>query len=144
VFLTTQYLEEADQLCERVAIIDDGKIVAEGTPDALKAELGSDVVTIGLLGVQHQAARDALAGLAGLDHVTDAADGLAVYVDNGASAVAEIVRLLEDAQIRPGTIALARPTLDDVFLAATGRRIEGSADEQPAETAARGAGVEAS
>jgi ABC-2 type transport system ATP-binding protein len=124
VFLTTQYLEEADQLCSRVAIIDDGAIVALGTPDELKAELGSDVVTVGLEFEQHQAARAALARLAGVDHVTDASEGLAVYVDDGAAAVAEIVRLLGEVDIRPGTISLARPTLDDVFLAATGRRIE--------------------
>ena len=125
VFLTTQYLEEADQLCDRVAIIDDGRIVASGTPDALKAELGSDVVTVGLDADQRGPAREALAGLEGLDHITESEDGLAVYISDGAAAVADIVHRLADASIRPGTIALARPTLDDVFLASTGRRIEG-------------------
>jgi ABC-2 type transport system ATP-binding protein len=129
IFLTTQYLEEADQLCERLAIINDGAIVAEGTPDALKAELGSDVITVGLQPGQHGAARAALASLPGLDHVTDAAEGLAVYVHNGAAAVADVVRLLVAVDIRPGTISLARPTLDDVFLATTGRRIEAGAAE---------------
>jgi ABC-2 type transport system ATP-binding protein len=124
VFLTTQYLEEADQLCQRLAIINDGAIVAEGTPDALKAELGSDVITVGLQPDQHEAARAALTSLPGLDHITDAAEGLAVYVQNGAAAVADVVRLLVALDIRPGTISLARPTLDDVFLATTGRRIE--------------------
>jgi ABC-2 type transport system ATP-binding protein len=129
IFLTTQYLEEADQLCERLAIIDDGRLVAAGTPDSLKAELGSDVITVGLQPGEHRAARDALVPLAGLDHVTDATEGLAVYVQDGAAAVADVVRLLVEAGIRPGTIALARPTLDDVFLASTGRRIEGGAPE---------------
>ncbi len=124
VFLTTQYLEEADQLCERVAIINEGTIVAAGTPDALKAELGSDVVTVGLPPGEHDTARGALGELAGVSHISDAAEGLAVYVDDGAGAVADVVRLLGGAGIRPGTIALARPTLDDVFLAATGRRID--------------------
>jgi ABC-2 type transport system ATP-binding protein len=132
VFLTTQYLEEADQLCARVAIIDDGTIVAAGTPDALKAELGSDVVTVGLNATDHEPARQALVGLTGLDHVTDAAEGLAIYVEDGASAVADIIRQLNGVDIRAGTISLARPTLDDVFLAFTGRRIE------PAPTTATG------
>ncbi|HEV2887840.1 MAG TPA: ATP-binding cassette domain-containing protein [Jatrophihabitans sp.] len=132
VFLTTQYLEEADQLCDRLAIIDDGRLVAAGTPDMLKAELGSDVITVGLQPAEHQAARGALASLPGLDHVTDAAEGLAVYVRDGAAAVADVVRLLVEAGIRPGTVALARPTLDDVFLASTGRRIEGGAPEAAA------------
>jgi ABC-2 type transport system ATP-binding protein len=126
VFLTTQYLEEADQLCERIAIIDDGRIVSAGTPDALKAEVGSDVVTVGLDPGARDQARSALSALPGLDHITDTDVGLAVYVDDGAAVVATIVHCLADAHIRPGTISLARPTLDDVFLAATGRRIEGA------------------
>jgi ABC-2 type transport system ATP-binding protein len=125
VFLTTQYLEEADQLCDRVAIIDDGRIVAQGKPTDLKADLGSDVLTVALADRdRHDAARDALAGLPGLDHITDAAEGLAVYVENGASAIAELVRRLTTAGIEPSGITLSRPTLDDVFLASTGRRIE--------------------
>ncbi|MFN2518175.1 MAG: ABC transporter ATP-binding protein [Jatrophihabitantaceae bacterium] len=129
VFLTTQYLEEADQLCDRLAIIDDGRIVAQGTPDALKSELGSDVLTIGLDPVEHDRARGALRTLAGLDHVTDATEGLAVYVDDAAAAVADVVRLLGNVNIRPGAISLSRPSLDDVFLASTGRRIEGGVPE---------------
>jgi ABC-2 type transport system ATP-binding protein len=125
VFLTTQYLEEADQLCDRVAIIDDGRLVAEGTPTSLKADLGRDVLTVTIVDrVQHGRAGDALVGLPGLDHVTDAAEGLAVYVEDGAAAIAELVRLLSAAGITPTGITLSRPTLDDVFLASTGRRIE--------------------
>jgi ABC-2 type transport system ATP-binding protein len=133
VFLTTQYLEEADQLCERVAIIDDGKIVAEGTPNMLKSELGSDVVTVGLDTDHHERARTALHALPGLGRVTDATEGLALYVDDGAAAMPDIVHLLADAGIRPGTITLSRPSLDDVFLAATGRRIEGGTPVEAAE-----------
>jgi ABC-2 type transport system ATP-binding protein len=125
VFLTTQYLEEADQLCDRVAIIDDGRIVAQGTPAALKSELGHDVITVDLIDrAQLDDARAALNRLPGLDHVTEAGDGLAVYVENGAAAVAELVRLLTTAGVEPSGISLSRPTLDDVFLASTGRRIE--------------------
>ncbi len=129
VFLTTQYLEEADQLCERIAIIDEGTIVAQGTPDELKSQLGSDVVTVGLKAGQHDDARSALSALPGLDHITDAAEGLALYVDDGATAVPDAVHLLDGAGIRPGAITLSRPSLDDVFLASTGRRIEGGAME---------------
>jgi ABC-2 type transport system ATP-binding protein len=125
VFLTTQYLEEADQLCDRVAIIDDGRIVAQGTPAELKSELGHDVITVDLTDrSQLDDARAALSRLPGLDHVTDADGGLAVYVENGAAAVAELVRLLTTAGVEPSGISLSRPTLDDVFLASTGRRIE--------------------
>jgi ABC-2 type transport system ATP-binding protein len=133
VFLTTQYLEEADQLCDRVAIIDDGRLVAEGTPAALKAGLGRDVLTVSLIDPsQHEAAGVALVGLVGLDHVTDAAEGLAVYVENGAAAIADLVRLLTAAGIEPTGITLARPSLDDVFLASTGRRIEATTTAEPA------------
>jgi hypothetical protein len=70
-----------------------------------------------------------LARLAGLGHVTDATEGLAVYVDDGAAAVADVVRLLHEVDINPRAISLSRPTLDDVFLASTGRRIEGGVPE---------------
>lgn len=129
VFLTTQYLEEADQLCDRVAIIDDGRIVAQGTPNELKSKLGRDVLTVTLRPQEHHRARAALATLGGVDHVTDAAEGLAVYVDDGAAAVADVVRLLDEAGIRPQAVSLSRPTLDDVFLASTGRRIESETAE---------------
>jgi ABC-2 type transport system ATP-binding protein len=136
VFLTTQYLEEADQLCQHIAIIDDGTIVAQGTPDALKSELGSDVVTVGLQAGHHESARTVLSRVPNLDHITTTAEGLAVYVEDGAAAVADIVHLLGEAGVRPGAITLSRPSLDDVFLAATGRRIEGGTPT-PAEAGAR-------
>jgi ABC-2 type transport system ATP-binding protein len=132
VFLTTQYLEEADQLCDRLAIIDDGTIVAEGTPDELKSDLGSDVLLLTLDQSEHVLARTALDQLAGLSRITDAAEGLAVYVEDGAAAVADVVRLLAAVDIRPRAISLSRPSLDDVFLASTGRRIEGGIPEPAA------------
>ena len=127
VFLTTQYLEEADQLCQRLAIIDDGRLVAQGTPDGLKREMGADVVTIGL-GRQGSKAelRAALLGLAGVDHVTDNEAGVAVYVTNGAQAVPAVVRALDEAGVEVGAVSISRPTLDDVFLQATGRSLEGT------------------
>jgi ABC-2 type transport system ATP-binding protein len=125
VFLTTQYLEEADQLCARVAIVDDGRIVVQGSPAQLKAGLGADAVTLGLADEDRDRAAAALRGMTGLDHVVLDEHGLAVYVGHGAAAIPEIVRRLEEVGVRPATVQLARPTLDDVFLDATGRRIEG-------------------
>jgi ABC-2 type transport system ATP-binding protein len=129
VFLTTQYLEEADQLCHRVAIIDGGEIVAEGTPEQLKAELGHDVVSIALNGADQADTEAALAGLPGLERVVTEQRALALYVEDGAGSIVEIVRRLERAEIQVGAISVARPTLDDVFLKATGRRLEGAAAE---------------
>jgi ABC-2 type transport system ATP-binding protein len=138
VFLTTQYLEEADQLCDRLAIIDAGRIVAEGTPERLKAEMGHDVVTLALDGADCQATEAAMAGLPGLERVVAEADALALYVEDGAGSITEIVRRLERDRITVGAISVSRPSLDDVFLKATGRRLEGAGEEQeePEEQAA--------
>src|SRR3954467_9149312 len=95
VFLTTQYLEEADKLCDRVAIIDDGLIVAEGTPAQLKADMGHDVVSVTLEGADPEDTAFALAGLRGLERVVAEADALALYVEDGSGSIAEIVRLLD-------------------------------------------------
>jgi ABC-2 type transport system ATP-binding protein len=129
VFLTTQYLEEADKLCDRLAIIDEGRIVAEGTPEQLKAEMGHDVVSVSLNGADAVATEAALAGLSGLERVVAEPGALALYVEDGASSIAEIVRRLDRDQIEVGAISVARPSLDDVFLNATGRRLEGQ-DQQ--------------
>ena len=125
VFLTTQYLEEADQLCNRLAIIDGGRLVAEGTPDGLKSDLGADVVTVGLgRGGTKDSLRQAVSGVGGVDHVVETEGGVAAYVTNGAAAVPLIVRALDDAGVEVGTVSISRPTLDDVFLEATGRSLE--------------------
>lgn len=125
IFLTTQYLEEADQLCGRLAIIDGGQLVAEGTPDGLKSDLGADVVTVGLgRGSTKPELRAAVQKVRGVDHVVDTEGGVAAYVTNGAAAVPLVVRALDEAGVEVGTISISRPTLDDVFLAATGRSLE--------------------
>ncbi len=129
VFLTTQYMEEADQLCDRLAIIDSGVIVAEGTPAALKAEMGHDVVTLALAGSDAAATETAIGELPGLERVVAETDALALYVEDGAGSIVEIVRRLDAADIRVGSIAVSEPSLDDVFLQATGRRLEGAAEE---------------
>jgi ABC-2 type transport system ATP-binding protein len=129
VFLTTQYLEEADRLCDRVAIIDNGRIVAGGSPQELKAALGHDVVSVSLNEADSAAAHAALASLWGLERVVAERDALALYVQDGAGSIVEIVRRLESERISVGAISVARPSLDDVFLQATGRRLEGANDD---------------
>ena len=122
VFLTTHYLEEADALCDRLAIIDHGKIVAEGTPDALKRQVAGDVVTLTVDGPP-EAARQILEGQ---DFVREAAveDGLLrLYVDRGETAMPSILRLLDGAGLMLQTISLSKPSLDDVFLRQTGRSL---------------------
>ncbi len=129
VFLTTQYLEEADRLCNRLAIIDNGRIVAAGTPEELKASLGHDVVSVSLNGADPVGAEAALAGLLGLERVLTERDALALYVEDGAGSIVEVVRRLEGEGISVGAISVARPSLDDVFLQATGRRLEGATND---------------
>jgi len=124
IFLTTQYMEEADNLCDRVAIIDNGQIVADGTPEQLKAQMGHDVVSVALNGADADATEAALSGLHGLERTVRETEALALYVNDGASSIAEIVRLLDREEIQVGAISIARPSLDDVFLQATGRRLE--------------------
>jgi ABC-2 type transport system ATP-binding protein len=137
IFLTTQYMEEADKLCDRLAIIDAGEIVADGTPERLKAQMGHDVVTLALDGADAAATEGAIGDLPGLERVVPEPDQLAIYVLDGAGSIAEIVRRLDRAGIQVGAIAVSRPTLDDVFLQATGRRLEGAeAEHQEEEQAA--------
>ncbi|MFC1432413.1 ATP-binding cassette domain-containing protein [Streptacidiphilus sp. N1-3] len=133
VFVTTHYLDEADALCDRVAIIDHGGIVAEGTPEALKREIAGDVVLVGLPTGTSAAAAEALRGEPYLHRLelrsptgAEGEDGLRLYVENGAAAIPQLLRTLEGANVLPDTVQLQRPSLDDVFLARTGRSIAGS------------------
>ncbi|HEY2950356.1 MAG TPA: ATP-binding cassette domain-containing protein [Micromonosporaceae bacterium] len=125
IFITTHYLEEADALCDRVAIIDFGEIVAEGTPDELKREVSGDVVTVGLNGATPQAAEllDTAEYVRKLE-TTD--DGLRLFVDEGATAIPLILRSLDGAGMDLTSIELHRPSLDDVFLTKTGRSLRES------------------
>src|SRR3954452_8620140 len=128
VFLTTQYLEEADQLADRVGIIDDGRIVAEGTPRSLKEEQGNSTLEVGVLGNPARA-REVLSNFGQL---LAARDGeLNVSLAGGATHVAAIVRALDDAGVAVESLDLHEPTLDDVFVEKTGHRLEG-ADATPA------------
>lgn len=126
VFLTTHYLDEADELCDRLAIIDEGRIVAEGTPDALKRAIGGDLVTIG---VTHEAgARERAAALVGaLPGVQEVLQvepaTLRVRTTRGDALLPDVLRAMDAQGLAIQTLALARPSLDDVFLRQTGRSL---------------------
>jgi ABC-2 type transport system ATP-binding protein len=128
VFLTTHYLEEADALCNRLAIIDHGKIVAEGTPENLKRQVAGDVVTVGVGGDQ-QAALKALEHQPFVREASLEDDVIRLYVESGEQAMPQILRILDGAGMTLQTMSLARPSLDDVFLRQTGRALR---DEEAA------------
>src|SRR4051794_12730737 len=139
VFLTTQYLEEADQLADRVGIIDHGKLVAEGTPAALKAEVGSPHLDITLVAdgaaLDTEAAALAVAPYGELCATTPGVH-VSLRVADGAAAMAAVVRALDDAGFAVEGIELVRPTLDDVFAENTGHRLEGAQAASAAEVPA--------
>ncbi|SDY01204.1 ABC-2 type transport system ATP-binding protein [Micromonospora pattaloongensis] len=127
VFITTHYLDEADALCDRISIMDHGRIVAEGTPAELKREISGDVVTVGLSRAATPTAAQLLdtqpyvAKLETLDE-----GGLRLFVDEGATAIPQILRTLDGSSIDLTSIELHRPSLDDVFLTKTGRSLRES------------------
>ena len=135
VFLTTQYLEEADVLADRVGIIDRGRIVAEGTPEALKDEIGRPTVeAIPCAADDLARMKDVLSRFG--ERVTGSPKGASVRLSGGDAQLADVVRALDAEDIKIQDLQLHAPTLDDVFLAKTGRSLEGEAEKQPAEPAA--------
>jgi ABC-2 type transport system ATP-binding protein len=129
VFITTHYLDEADALCDRIAIMDYGQLVAEGTPDELKREIAGDVVTVGF-GEKPDLTPEAAQLLDSQPYVTKLetieSGGLRLYVDAGAVAMPQILRALDSAGVELASIELHRPSLDDVFLTKTGRSLRES------------------
>jgi ABC-2 type transport system ATP-binding protein len=125
IFLTTHYLEEADALCDRIAIMDYGRIVAEGTPEELKKQVAGDCITIGIDKAQEKAPQ-LIALLCKEDYMINIKQEnshLRLYVKDGAKAIAEVLRLLNEQDIDLITITLSTPSLDDVFLQQTGRSL---------------------
>jgi ABC-2 type transport system ATP-binding protein len=124
VFITTHYLEEADALCDRIAIMDHGEVVAEGTPAELKRSISHEVITVGLNGATAEAAAvlDSAAFIARMEKL-DTGDGLRLFVDDGATAMPQVLRELERNGVTLKSIELHRPSLDDVFLTKTGRSL---------------------
>lgn len=121
ILLTTHYLEEADRLARRVAIVSQGKVVVEGTPEALKRELRGDAVTVELNGTETDRATEIARGLAGVHEVTTDGRRLHLRVDQGAQAVPVILAALDAAGAVVNAVTVSRPSLDDVYLHHTGR-----------------------
>ncbi len=135
VFLTTQYLEEADQLADNVGIIDNGRIVAEGTPEALKGEVGHPHIEL-LVG--EGAVAEAERVCRELGKLLPPKDGkrVLVEVEQGSADIPRVVRALDEAGIEVESLELVRPTLDDVFVAKTGYHLEEEEAKKAAEEAA--------
>ena len=126
IFLTTQYLEEADKLCKRLAIIDFGKIVSSGTPAELKREVGADSIRVALENCERDKAhaKELILSMTGVSEVLESNEEcLNVYAKDGGILVADIVRALDSVDIRLTSVTFSSPSLDDVFLKHTGRRI---------------------
>jgi len=138
VLLTTHYLEEADRLCDRLAIIDHGRVVVEGTPAELKAQIRGDTVTLAVNGGSEQAA-ELLRPLEGVLEVIPNHVAVIARVAHGATAVPSLITALERAGVGVQAVTLSRPSLDDVYLYHTGHRFVAESDPP----AAGAAGVEA-
>jgi ABC-2 type transport system ATP-binding protein len=132
IFLTTHYLDEADALCDRISIIDAGLIVAEGTPSDLKREISGDVIIVDLAAQDTAGTPEPTVMLEGSKILTEQPyvhscepidASLRLYVDSAATAIPQVMRALSSKGIEPGAIESRRPSLDDVFLAKTGRTL---------------------
>ncbi len=136
IFLTTHYMEEADRLCHRLAIIDHGKIVASGSPEELKSQIGGEVITLSFKqnGVPQSTlcarATDVLNQMEFVSGSDCFDEGVNVYTKNGPSAVPAVIRTLEEQGMQIERLSLTRPSLDDVFLKYTGRKIRDDAPVQ--------------
>jgi ABC-2 type transport system ATP-binding protein len=130
VLLTTQYLEEADRLANRIVVIDKGRVIADDTPEALKSRMGSTVIELGMS--DEAEARRANAAVAQIAGGRAESDGtiLRITLQDGAKVMIEVLRTLDTNGITPATLTVREPSLDDVFLALTGKHVE----ETPAPT----------
>ncbi len=132
IFLTTQYMEEADRLADRLCIVDQGKIVAEGTPLELKARIGADIITLSVRSDDPEACEKASAAIAKMEGVKEVGlcsvgisgdKGLTVMAHNGSAIIPLLVRLLDGIGVQIDQLTLTGPTLDEVFLKLTGRTL---------------------
>jgi ABC-2 type transport system ATP-binding protein len=125
IFLTTHYMDEADGLCDRLAVIDNGKIVGEDTPTALKQHIAGDIISLGLDMSNGTGAhiKEMLHTQPFLREMQESESGVQLYVDRGEEVLPEVLRLLDHNGTAIRTVTLARPTLEDVFLRLTGRSL---------------------
>jgi ABC-2 type transport system ATP-binding protein len=128
VLLTTQYLEEADRLATRIAVVDDGKVIANDTPERLKANLGNTVVELGLRGDGRAERALALLRESLGDRVEREGVTIRITSDQGARVLFEVLRTLDRDDLEPDTLTVREPSIDDVFLALTGHRAESQDD----------------
>jgi ABC-2 type transport system ATP-binding protein len=136
LLLTTQYLEEAERLADRVMVVDGGRVIAEGTPDELKARLGATIIEVRLADPAAAVRARSLLGPTGAAEVLDDGRTVAVTAPDPGRAVLEVVRSLDTASLTPESLAIRAPSLDDVFLQLTGHKAEAG----PAETGSAGSG----
>lgn len=140
MFLTTHYMEEADRLCGRLAIIDDGRIAVTGSPAELKRSIGADTVTVALgtdsvdeLGRAQDEVGRLLEGFQPLGGMERTPHGVSLAVADARTAVPELLRRLDGNGLRVTGLSMTEPTLDDVFMRYTGRRIRDEAADRPLE-----------
>ena len=138
IFLTTQHMDEADRLCRRLAIIDHGRLVAEGSPAALKAGVGGDIVHVAYGPVEAdddrvETALSAVRALPGVRQAETSPGGMTVTVSDGGAAAPAVMRALQHADLSIANLSITRPSLDDVFLQHTGRQIRDSDADGDAE-----------
>lgn len=125
IFLTTQYMEEADRLCRKLAIIDTGKIVAKGSPTELKQQLGVDSIEITLEDCAKDKAKaiSLVKSMTGVTNITESGECITAFAINASKLIADIIRAFDSLEIRLAGISFSSPTLDDVYLQKTGKRI---------------------
>ncbi len=122
ILLTTQYLEEADELADHIAVIDQGKLIIEGTSDQLKSHLGGDVIEFEVNEKQQAKAIEVVRKFTTKNPSVDEMGNITLSVKDGRKKLVEVVRALDEAKLNPESISLHRPTLDDVFLSVTGEK----------------------
>jgi ABC-2 type transport system ATP-binding protein len=128
IFLTTQYMEEADRLCRQLSIIDNGRIVVSGSPKELKQQVGADSIKLSYENdeskkVTNEKAKKILGEIQGVTNILDSDEGLTVYAKNAGFIIPDIVRAFDKNKIKLNSVSFSSPTLDDIFLKHTGRRI---------------------
>ena len=129
VLLTTPYLEEADTLAHQIAVVDHGRVIAEGTPTQLKADLGATVLDVGLADAELASQAAAILDSVGAKSPTVSGTVVELPVDDGPRVAMEVLRLLDQHALVPTTFRIREPSLDDVFLALTGKRAEADEDD---------------